>query len=187
MSEIVQVSEAMLHRIAGNTLRFSELMVNVFQVKIPDLYIVDAVVGMEGNGPNCSDLREIGLIMASDNSVAIDAVIAHMMGLDPNSVPFIRIAHGRGLGSYTAGLFEVGGELNPIPDFKLPPSASDIAKKKTEDSILFTSKTHLRPKTDRNQCIACERCIEQCPVSALTMVDGMPEVDPEACIVCFCC
>ena len=179
--------KAMLHRIAGNALRFIELMVNVFQVKIPDLYIVDAVVGMEGNGPNCSDLREIGLIMASDNGVAIDAVMADMMGLDPDSVPFIRIAHESGLGSYTAGSFEVEGELNPIPDFKLPPSARDIAEKKTGDSILFASKAHLRPKADRNQCIACERCIEQCPVSALTMVDGMPEVDPETCIVCFCC
>ncbi len=179
--------KAMLHRIAGNAFCFSELMVDVFQVKIPDLYIVDAVVGMEGNGPNCSDLREIGLILASDNGVAIDSVIAHMMGLDPSSVPFIRIAHERSLGSYATGAFEVEGELKPIPDFKLPPLAEDITKKKTGDSILFTRKVHLRPKADRNLCIACEQCIEQCPVSALTMVDGMPEVDPETCIVCFCC
>jgi len=179
--------KAMLHRVAGNALRFSELLVDVFQVKLPDLYIVDAVVGMEGNGPNCSDLREIGLILASDNGVAVDAVIARMMGLDPGTVPFLRMAQERGLGSYAAGAFEVEGELKPIPDFKLPPAARDLTRKKTGDSFLFTSSVRLRPRADRNLCIACERCIEQCPVSALTMADGLPEVDPENCIACFCC
>jgi uncharacterized protein (DUF362 family)/Pyruvate/2-oxoacid:ferredoxin oxidoreductase delta subunit len=179
--------KAMLHRVAGNALRFSELLINVFQVKVPDLYIVDAVVGMEGNGPNCSDLREIGLILASDNGVAVDAVIARMMGLDPGTVPFIRMAQERGLGSYAGEKLEIEGDLKPIPGFKLPPAAWDITRKKTGDSFLFTSSIRLRPRADRNRCLACERCIEQCPVSALSMVDGFPRVDPEKCITCFCC
>ena len=179
--------KAMLHRMAGNAIRFSELLMDVFRVKIPDLYIVDAVVGMEGNGPNCSDLRDIGLILASDNGVAVDAIIARMMGLDPGAVPFIRMAKEMGLGSYAEEELEVAGKLKPIPGFKLPPSASNIARKKTGDSFLFTSSIRLRPKADRNRCVACEQCIEQCPVSALTMADGLPEVDPEKCIACFCC
>jgi uncharacterized protein (DUF362 family)/Pyruvate/2-oxoacid:ferredoxin oxidoreductase delta subunit len=179
--------KAALHRVAGNAIRFSELLVAMFQIRVPDLYIVDAVVGMEGNGPNCPDLREIGLILASDNGVAVDAVIARMMGLDPGSVPFIRMAREKGLGSYEARVIEVEGELKPIPGFKLPPAARDIARRKTGDSYLFTSSARLRPRVDRNRCIACEQCIEHCPVSALSMVDGFPEVDPERCIACFCC
>lgn len=35
-----------------------------------------AVVGMEGNGPASPELREIGLILASDNGVAMDGVVA---------------------------------------------------------------------------------------------------------------
>ncbi len=38
------------------------------------------------------------VILASADQVAIDAVAAKMMGLDPMSIPFIRIAHEMGLG-----------------------------------------------------------------------------------------
>lgn len=179
--------KAALHRVAGNAIRFSELLVKMFQIKIPDLYIVDAVVGMEGNGPNCPDLREIGLILASDNGVAVDAVIARMMGLDPGTVPFIQMAQESGLGLHATEAFEIEGALKQVPHFKLPPAARNISQKKTGDSYLFTSSVRLRPRIDRSRCIVCERCIEQCPVSALSMVDGFPAVDPERCIACFCC
>lgn len=180
-------SKAMLHRVAGDTLRFSELMVSVFQVRIPDLYIVDAIVGMEGNGPNCADLRDIGLILASDNAVAVDAVMARMMGIDPGEIPFLRIANERGLGSYDAEEIYVEGELKPIPDFKLPPAAKDTINRKTGDSGILMTKSRLRPRVDENQCTACRQCVDQCPVSALTMAGGIPEVEAEDCIICFCC
>lgn len=37
---------------------------------------MDAIVGMEGNGPASSDLREIVLIIASDNGVSMDVIMA---------------------------------------------------------------------------------------------------------------
>ena len=53
--------KAMLHKAAGNARRFHEMLVDVFRLRVPDLFIVDAVVGMEGNGPASPDLRDIGL------------------------------------------------------------------------------------------------------------------------------
>jgi Fe-S-cluster-containing hydrogenase component 2 len=29
--------------------------------------------------------------------------------------------------------------------------------------------------------------LDQCPVSALAMIDDLPQVDGEGCIACFCC
>jgi hypothetical protein len=81
--------KARLHKIAGNPARFHDLVVEVFRLRVPDLFIVDAVVGMEGNGPASPDLREIGLILAADNAVAMDAVMAAMMGLDPGRLRFL--------------------------------------------------------------------------------------------------
>ena len=43
--------KAKLHRIAGSPQRFHDAIVDVFRLRIPDLLIIDAVVGMEGNGP----------------------------------------------------------------------------------------------------------------------------------------
>ena len=92
--------KAKLHKAAGNAERFHELLVDVFRLRVPDLFIVDAVVGMEGNGPASPDLREIGLILASDNAVAMDAVIATMMGCEPARLRFLQKAKEAGLGDY---------------------------------------------------------------------------------------
>ncbi|MEW6113718.1 MAG: DUF362 domain-containing protein, partial [Thermodesulfobacteriota bacterium] len=43
--------KAKLHKAAGNPERFHEVIVDVFRLRPPDLFIVDAVVGMQGNGP----------------------------------------------------------------------------------------------------------------------------------------
>ncbi|WP_054700724.1 DUF362 domain-containing protein, partial [Desulfosarcina cetonica] len=84
--------KARLHKLAGNPPRFHELIVDVFRLRVPDLFIVDAVVGMQGNGPASTELRDIGLILAADNAVALDAVIATMMGLDPGRLRFLQRA-----------------------------------------------------------------------------------------------
>ena len=90
--------KAKLHKAAGGPERFHEMLVEVFRLRIPDLVLVDAVVGMEGNGPASPDLRDIGLILASDNAVALDAVIAAMMGCDPGKVAIPSESQGDGIG-----------------------------------------------------------------------------------------
>ena len=90
--------KANLHQVAGSPERFHELVVDVFKLRVPDFFLMDAVVGMEGNGPASPDLREVGLILASDNAVALDAVVATMMGVDPGLLKFLRQAKEMGLG-----------------------------------------------------------------------------------------
>ena len=92
--------KAVLHKAAGSAERFHEMIVDVFRLRVPDLFLVDAVVGMEGNGPASPELREIGMVLASDNAVALDAVIAKMMGCDPGRLRFLRRAKELGLGDY---------------------------------------------------------------------------------------
>ena len=176
------------HRIAGDPLNFNELVVDVFGLRVPDLIIVDAVVGMEGNGPVSTDLRQIGKIMASDNAVALDATISRMMGFDPAHLRFIQVAKEKGYGDHDEGMIEIIGEFSPIPDFKLPPSAEGrVEGGHPEMKELLERQARMRPKADEALCTGCETCVEQCPVSALAMADGLPQVDPDKCIVCFCC
>ena len=49
-------------------------------------------------------------MLASSDQVAIDAISAKMMGFDPMSLDFIRIAHEAGLGVGDPGEIEVVGE-----------------------------------------------------------------------------
>jgi uncharacterized protein (DUF362 family)/NAD-dependent dihydropyrimidine dehydrogenase PreA subunit len=179
--------KARLHKAAGSPERFHEMLVDVFRLRPPDLFLVDAVVGMEGNGPASPELRDIGLLLASDNAVALDAIIAAMMGCDPGRLRFLQKAKEAGLGDYQLGTIEVIGEFKPIQDFKIPPLGGEAIFKNQALQEVIHSRTIVRPQVDPEICTGCGACVDQCPVSALSMGDRMPEVDADTCITCFCC
>jgi len=181
--------KARLHKAAGCAERFHEMLVDVFRLRVPDLFIVDAVVGMEGNGPAGPDLREIGLILASDNGVAMDAVIATMMGLDPARLRFLQKAKAMGLGDYDLDTIEIVGKLERLIDFKLPPLGGESNLQDQNLQDILHSRTILRPHADPGLCTACGACVDQCPVSALSLGEGdrVPKADNDTCITCFCC
>jgi Pyruvate/2-oxoacid:ferredoxin oxidoreductase delta subunit len=180
--------KAHLHKESGGPERFQELLVDVFRLRVPDLFIMDAVVGMEGNGPASPDLRDIGLILASDNAVAMDAVMATMMGLEPGRLRILQKAKEVGLGVFDLGAIEVIGELKPLPDFKLPPFSGEVLLKNEAIQTLIRDRVSMRPQADGELCTGCGTCIDQCTVSALSMSDeNLPVVDADTCISCFCC
>ena len=179
--------KAQLHRAAGTPRRFHELVVDVFRLRVPELFIVDAVLGMEGNGPASPDLRDIGLILASDNAVALDATIARMMGIAPGRLRFLQRAREFGLGDYDEDRIEVIGEFKKLIDFRLPPLGGEAIAGNAAVQDLICSRTRLKPQVDSDRCTGCGTCVEQCPVAALTLPVDLPEVATETCIACFCC
>ncbi|MCF8035435.1 MAG: DUF362 domain-containing protein [Desulfobacteraceae bacterium] len=181
--------KARIHKAAGSPERFHEAVVDVFALRVPDLFIVDAVVGMEGNGPASPELRDIGCIIAGDNAVAVDSVIAQMMGLEPARLRFLQYAREKGLGDFDPETIEVSGKLETIPDFKVPPLGGEALLHNESIQDLITRRIEVRPRPDPELCTGCGTCVEQCPVSALSMddADNLPVVDDETCIACFCC
>ena len=179
--------KAKLHALSGNAMTFCRMIVDVYALCVPDLIIVDGILGMEGNGPASVDLRTVGKILASDNGVAMDAVIARMMGISHDQLPFLEFAREKGLGDYDVRAIEVDGNADAVQDFKLPPSASMTSSFDESRHAFFDSRTKLRPKADGAKCTGCETCVDQCPVSALSMQNNLPVVDPDLCIACFCC
>lgn len=179
--------KARLHKIAGSPERFHDLVVEVFRLRVPDLFIMDAVVGMEGNGPASPDLRDIGLILAADNAVAMDAVVAAMMGLDPGRLRFLRKAAAAGLGSWNMDGIRIHGDLVPLDNFNLPPLGGEAIHGNTAVQEMLDSKTRLTPQADPEGCTACGSCVEHCPAQALSMPDDLPQVDMDLCVTCFCC
>ncbi|MDD5170939.1 MAG: DUF362 domain-containing protein [Syntrophales bacterium] len=179
--------KAKLHRMAGSAERFHEMLVDIFRLRVPDLFIVDAVLGMEGNGPASTDLRDVGRILASDNGVALDAVISLMMGCDPGQLRFLRKAKELGLGDYEIEKIDVVGELKPVPNFKLPPRGGEGIASNSKLQEFMDQRIRQRPKVAADLCTGCATCVEQCPVSALSMDEMLPMVDADKCIACFCC
>ena len=72
--------------------------------------VMDGTFAGDGPGPRCMRPHVKNYILASADQVAIDAVAAKMMGFDPMSLDFIRIAHEKGLGCGVVEDLEIVGE-----------------------------------------------------------------------------
>ena len=77
----------------------------------PGLFaVMDGTFAGDGPGPRAMRWHIKNRILASNDQVAIDAVAAKMMGFDPMSIKFIRLAHERGLGCGEVSQINVVGE-----------------------------------------------------------------------------
>ncbi len=72
--------------------------------------VMDGTFAGDGPGPRCMIPHVKNVLLASADQVAIDAVAANMMGLDPLGIKFIRLAHERGLGCGDPAKIEVVGD-----------------------------------------------------------------------------
>ncbi|MBD3306442.1 DUF362 domain-containing protein [candidate division KSB3 bacterium] len=77
----------------------------------PGLFaVMDGTTAGNGPGPRTMDPQIKNVILASADQVAIDAVAAKLMGIDPLSIGYIRLAHDRGLGVGDVNSIDVVGD-----------------------------------------------------------------------------
>lgn len=72
--------------------------------------VTDGTIAGDGPGPRAMVPHIKNYILASADQVAIDAVAAKMMGFDPMSLKFIRLAHEQGLGCGDVKELDIVGE-----------------------------------------------------------------------------
>ena len=96
-----------LHRLG-----IDEGLLDVFSVVKPHFNVVDALVCIEGDGPNFppGKPRPLGLVLAGEDAVAVDAVCARLIGLDPMEVKHLSLAHERGIGNADLDQIDIVGE-----------------------------------------------------------------------------
>jgi Pyruvate/2-oxoacid:ferredoxin oxidoreductase delta subunit len=146
---------------------------------------------MEGDGPASGNPHHAGLLLASNDAVALDTVVAEIMGLDAAKVHTIMYSSEAGLGSCRMEDISVAGV--PIrdvrlDDFKLPSNTGmELLPKFLVD--LIGPFLWLRPRVDTAECIACGDCAKSCPTNAMRqdVEDTSPYLKQEACINCWCC
>jgi len=72
--------------------------------------VMDGTFAGDGPGPRCMIPYVKNVILASADQVAIDAVAARLMGIDPLSIKYIRLAHDLGLGCGDPRDIEIVGD-----------------------------------------------------------------------------
>jgi len=79
----------------------------------PGLFaVMDGTFAGDGPGPRAMQPHVKNVILASSDQVAIDATAAKMMGFDPLSLRFIRLAHEKGLGVGDPREIEIVGDAD---------------------------------------------------------------------------
>jgi uncharacterized protein (DUF362 family) len=88
----------------------NEALVDINRVARPRFAVLDATVGMDGNAPKSGRPRIVGRTLASGDIVALEAVMARIMGFDPARIPHILNCAAAGLGVADLAQVDVVGE-----------------------------------------------------------------------------
>ena len=98
-------------------------IVDIALTQTPHLAIVDGVVGMEGDGPINGTPVPVGAVVMGADLVAVDATCCRLMGLPPERLPTLRLAHEKRLGRLAeADIPMLGEPLAALAKrFALPP------------------------------------------------------------------
>ncbi len=185
--------KAELHFRLNERKAFCSMLVDLHECVKPTLSIMDAVWGMEGNGPTAGQNRHIGLVMASENSHALDMAACRLIDYTPDEVDTVREAVERGLVGRSADSLDIVGEsLNElvIKDFLKPESHFNLLKLISLPASLnarLTNALASKPKMNYSMCVSCGECARCCPPKAIDMSLGRPVIDEKKCIKCFCC
>ncbi|MBT9174958.1 MAG: Ferredoxin [candidate division WS2 bacterium] len=172
-----------LHSEASSIKEFSSLLVDIYQIRPPDINIMEAITAMEGDGPAHGSIRKTNLILYSTNAIELDAIAAYMMGINPRNVHHLRIANQRGLGEINPEKIKVIGNLFRIPSFK-PPSTYKTFLERALNR--FANIIALTPNINTKICTKCGDCIKNCPKNAINMKE-YPLINRADCISCFVC
>jgi uncharacterized protein (DUF362 family) len=174
----------------------ARLILDVNRVARPSLSILDAVIGMEGQGPTSGRPRHLGALLASRDALAADTVACQLIGQDPGSVPLLAAAKEQGYGqSDMAGIVVVGEDWRAlqIPNFEKIEQLTDVLQllplPRPALNWLRRQWT-LRPRIVDGHCTQCGICEAACPVAPSAIhPENVPgeRVEDDRCIRCYCC
>jgi uncharacterized protein (DUF362 family)/Pyruvate/2-oxoacid:ferredoxin oxidoreductase delta subunit len=179
-----------LHRRALRSEEFGKVLADIYERVKPDISIVDGIVAMEGDGPaNGGTLRDLGLVIAGSDAVAIDSVMAVIMGLKPEDIYSTKEAAGRKLGNMRLDQIEVLGEKLEsvcVADYKVP-QLSVLNKIPRPLLNLGKKLIHFRPSINRDLCRVCGLCAKACPGGAISQKSQVMTIEFHRCVLCMCC
>ena len=173
-------------------MQFAHMIIDLNEYFKPSLCVVDAIVGMEGNGPTAGTPRRIGAVLASKSPYKLDLVCAKLIGLGADDVLTLKAALERGFIPMSGSVNDVGvyGDIEPfiIDDYeKIPLQKLDFSDRFLILNGFVRRSLRPRPKANESECTGCGKCERICPAHAVTLRNGKAHVDTSICIRCFCC
>ncbi len=156
------------------------------------MHLMDAIVGMEGNGPSTAGKpREIGAVIVSEDAVAADFIASSLVGFNPKLIKTISIATGRGLGKKGFNEIEFDRDvfnMLRLDKFESAPLPFQVRMEKFKRlNNLIKRLTVERPVPIEGKCTLCYQCRQICSAQAIDKGSIVASFNYDKCIRCFCC
>lgn len=193
---IIGLEKAQTHYRFPNKTDFADFITDLNLCANPTYAIMDAIVGMEGEGgPGSGTPKEIGFLAASQNILALDWTCASLVGYNPHTVPILEQALQRKTYLKSENEIQTVGaskEECKCPTFKIVKETTPTLQKMLPNWVdvlaksIFIKTPHFNP----NKCVKCKRCEQICPVHIISMSgkNGTAKLtDRKKCLHCFCC
>ncbi|MBN2034098.1 MAG: DUF362 domain-containing protein [Deltaproteobacteria bacterium] len=160
------------------------------------IHMMDAVTGMEGEGPGISGVpKKIGALLVGQDALSVDAVAVRLVNLDMHRVHTLTLGQKRKLG--TAALEDIqilGDRLDALEVLDYVPSkaAGDPSpvSRWPLNTNFFRDLLIERPVPSKDRCTLCYQCKAICPGGAIEKSNGrspVPIYNYHKCIRCYCC
>ncbi len=179
-----------MHSRFPNLPDFADLLVDICEYARPKivLNVIDAVWGMDGDGPTNGKPKYMGRIMCSADPYALDAVAVKLFA-EPQDMPVLRAAMDRGL--LRRDLSEVRFDFEAwerVEDFDLPAvDRMDFFADQPRWINRLAKRYMVKRVHPDKSCRGCGKCALHCPAHAIRVVKGRARVDQKKCIHCYCC
>ncbi len=180
-----------LHKNYFQPSEFAKILVDIYEEAHPALTIIDGILAMEGDGPATSGkTRNLNLLLGGSDCVALDTVMAKIMGITDSEVLSTKEAALRGLGQSQLGKIKIEGQdlekLNIRP-FILPKAWLKIVNLPKSIQGLIKALIKYYPYSLASKCSRCGHCVGVCPSKCITLLKDGIRFDYSKCIACFCC
>lgn len=186
-------SKVKLHGFAPAPADFAKVICQVYSHHVPELTVMDAIMGLEGDGPGARGVaRHVGLLLIGTDGVLVDSLASRIIGFHPDDIATNPVGQSMGLGVTESEAVEwigTGGLADcAVPDFAKPTTMirgtdKDVVKKLFEIA-------RFKVEIDSTLCDTCSKCRQNCPRGAIKRpargVDTFL-VEQSQCVQCLCC
>ena len=179
-----------------DTLDFAKVLHDINNLIKPRLYIMDGIMGMEGNGPRGGTSIRMNTLLFSKDPVAVDMVFCKLIDLDPEFVPTMRSPLNNDLMICSYNDIElVGDNIDGLinPGFKVTRKKFERFASAGSFPTFLKNLISPKPVINYNICKNCGKCVLQCPTDPKSVnwtEKGdfpFPVYNYKTCIRCYCC
>jgi uncharacterized protein (DUF362 family)/Pyruvate/2-oxoacid:ferredoxin oxidoreductase delta subunit len=188
-------NKAIQHSRFPNRFKMAEFFVDFEEAIKPHFHIMDGIVAMEGPGPGSGYPKNVNVLMASQNPLALDIIACRIIGYNPELIPINSVALQRGRLLKSIDDIQISGlnlDSALVKDFRRITygDSSGIVLNFLKGKLPIIRRFDRRPMFEPSLCISCANCINICPVKALRFdvkKRNTVLMDDPICIRCYCC